>query len=182
MTQGLNLVDLAIAVLGAFFLLRALLRGFVREVLGLLGLVAAVLLSAAFYQPLGGFLERVAGMPGSYWYAVAFASILVVVFVAFTYLGLGLARLIHAGPFSLLDRLLGGAVGLAKGLLVCYLLLNLLLFLTPLATPEAVRNSTLAPHLVRYGRLLVDLIPGDLTRLMQEKSGLLPSPGAAPGK
>jgi membrane protein required for colicin V production len=168
-----NILDIALTVVTAFFLIRALMRGFIREVMGLAGVVVAILVSAASYRPLGDFLQHISGVEGDFWHAVAFGLVLAVIFGIFVYLGRGLARLIHAGPFSALDRLLGGMVGLAKGILICYLLLNIMLLMTPFAVPKSLKESYLAPHVIRSGRYIVDLVPDDLTRALQERGGLI---------
>jgi membrane protein required for colicin V production len=181
MAQTPNMLDLALLALLAYFLVRALVRGLVRELMGLVGVVAALVVSALFYHPVAEFLRRVSGEPAPWWDAVAFAAVLVAVFTLCLWVGSGLSRLIHAGPFSWLDRLLGAVVGLMKGVLVSYLLLNILLMAMPLAllsNPAAqsgnlVSRSWLAPHVIRAGRYLMDLVPKDLTRELQEKAGLI---------
>jgi membrane protein required for colicin V production len=95
--------------------------------------------------------------------------------VIFSYVGSTISRLVQQGPFTLIDRLLGGGAGLVKGILVTYLLINLLLLVTPFQVPTMLRDSAVAPHVVRAGRHLVDLVPFDLTRTLQERSGLLPA-------
>lgn len=182
MAQTPNMLDFALMALLAFFLVRALVRGLVRELMGLVGVVAALVASALFYHPVAEFLRRVSGEPAPWWDAVAFAAVLVGVFTLCLWVGAGLARLIQAGPFSWLDRLLGALVGLMKGVLVSYLLLNVLLMAMPLAmlsnpnnaqSGNLVSRSWLAPHVIRAGRYLMDLVPKDLTREMQEKAGLI---------
>ena len=181
MESGLNILDLALAALLAFFVIRGMVRGFVREIMGLLGLVAALFLGAACYQPLAGFLRRVSAVEAGWWDGVALALVLVLVFMVFIYMASSLARLIHAGPFSGLDRLLGAGAGLAKGVLVAYLLLNILLMVLPLALlgqPEGpqgnlVHRSVLTPRVMQSGRYLLDLLPSKWTHEMQAKAGLL---------
>ncbi len=183
MSPSPNMLDIALLALLAFFLIRALVRGLVREIMGLVGVAAAVVISALFFHPVAEFLRRVIGNPAPWWDAVAFTGVLVAVFTVCLWIGAGLARLIHAGPFSWLDRLLGAVVGLAKGVLISYLLLNILLMALPLAmlanpggqNGNIVSHSLLAPHVVRAGRYLMDLVPKDLTRDLQEKAGLLKS-------
>lgn len=178
-----NIVDIAFLALAVFFAVKAALRGFIREFIGLLGLVAAVLLGAMFYLPLSDFLEHLSGIDSGWWQAVSFGLIMLVIFLICTYLAVGLSKVIQAGPFSFLDRLLGIGTGLAKALLLSYLLLNLLILFTPLHTPPALKDSLLAPYVLRGGRYIMDLVPNDLTRVMQERSGILkqsqPSKGNA---
>ena len=192
MAGGLNILDLTLLALMGFFVVRALVRGFVREIMGLVGLVASLYLGAMTYHPLAEFLRRISAVPAGWWDAVAFALVVALVLGAFVYLGAGLARLVHAGPFSGLDRLLGAAAGAVKGLLFSYLLLNLLLMAMPLGLlgrpgsnhNSLVGGSLVAPYVVQGGRLLLDLVPNDWTRRLQERAGLAPpapQPPPAPG-
>ncbi|KIX11202.1 CvpA family protein [Dethiosulfatarculus sandiegensis] len=174
MEQIPNILDLGLAALMAFFGVKALVRGFIREVLGLIGLVAAILASAATYEYIAAFLQKLTGVEGQWWSAVAFGLSLAVVYFVFSYLGRGLSRLIHEGPFSMMDRLLGCATGVAKGLLASYLIINAMLLVTPFQAPGILQKSYIAPYVVQTGRALVDLIPMDITRTLQERSGLLP--------
>lgn len=189
MESSPNWLDLALLALLAFFALKALLRGFVREIMGLIGLAAGVVAAMAAYRPLGGFLRRVSALDAGWWEAAAFAILLLLVMGAFFWLGSGLARLMHAGPFNLLDRFAGAGVGLVKGVLVAYLLINLLLLVTPLAqlgNPDPDRDnplkqSVVAPRVIAAGRYLMDLLPANLTRDLQERAGLITPPAKPPG-
>jgi membrane protein required for colicin V production len=190
METGPNILDLALLALLGFFVVRGLVRGFVREIMGLIGAVAALFLGVAAYQPLSAFLRRVSAIPAGWWDGVAFALVLVLVFGVFVYLAASLARLIHAGPFSGLDRLLGCGMGAAKGVLIAYLLLNILLMVLPLAMlaqPDnahgnMVSRSLVAPRVIEAGRYLLDLLPPDWTRDMQARAGLVKPKATEPGK
>lgn len=170
---NLNILDIGFLVVLAFFLVRALMRGLVREVLGLAGILAAILCIAVFYGPLSRLMHQLSGQPGFLWDALAFILILVIVLVVFSYLGRVLSRLVHSGPFSFIDRLAGGAIGLLKAVLVCYLLLNLLLLAVPLQVPAVLKGSQLAPYVVKAGRAVISVVPEGLTERLQRKSGLL---------
>ncbi len=190
MESGPNILDVALLALLGFFAVRGLVRGFVREIMGLVGAVAALFLGVAAYQPLAAFLRRVSAIPAGWWDGVAFATVLVLVFGVFVYLAAGLARLIHAGPFSGLDRLLGAAVGAAKGVLISYLLLNILLMVLPLGllshpggeSGNLVSRSLVAPRVIHGGRYLLNLLPPDWTRDLQAKAGLVRPKAAEPSK
>ena len=174
MDTGPNILDLSLMAVLAFFLIRSLVHGFVREIMGLAGVVAAVAISTISFHPLGTIIRRLVGSNSLWWDVVAFVAVLLVVFVFFNSLGSVLSRYINAGPFSSLDRLAGGAVGLIKGILVSYLLLNLLL-LVPAFLPglgQTIRESYLAFRVLRAGSYLVELMPKDLTRDLREKARL----------
>ncbi len=172
-----NLLDLGLLIIMVFFLVKALMRGFVREFVGLAGAVAAIVAGATFYQRLGVLLERLSGVQAAWWPAVAFALILLVVFAVCLWIGSLLQRLILAGPLSGLDRLLGAGVGLVKGLLICYLLINLLLLVNPFGTMTPLRQSMVAPYVVSAGNFIKNLIPDNVLGRLQEKAGLItPNP------
>lgn len=182
-----NMLDLALLALLAFFALRGMVRGFVREIMGIAGVVAAIFLAVAAYRPLAAFLRRVSALDAGWWDGVALASLALLVFCLFLYLGSVLARVIHGGPFSGLDRLLGAAFGGIKGLLLAYLLLNILLMAMPMAMlaapgsaqPNLVSRSLAAPRIIQAGRYMLDLMPPNWTRELQERAGLLKSKAAS---
>lgn len=173
--QEPNILDLILMGILAFFVVRAVIRGFIREFMGLAGLVAAVAASSIFYQPTSQFLAELFGKPSRWWDAAAFALILALVFGVCSYLAKGLARIINQGPFSGLDRLAGAALGAAKGVLAAYLLLNIILLAMVInpSLQQSVAKSIAAPYVVRAGRCLMDLVPRDFTRDLQERAGLL---------
>jgi membrane protein required for colicin V production len=173
MQQTPNLLDLCLLIVMVFFLVKALMRGFVREVIGLVGAVAAIVTSVMFYEPLGRMLADLTAIKAAWWPAVAFALILLVVFSIFLYIGSMLHRLILSGPLSGLDRLLGAGVGLVKGLLICYLLINLLLLVNPFKTLEPLQKSMVSPYVVRAGNFIKDMIPENLLGNLQKKAGLI---------
>lgn len=186
-----NWLDLALLALLAFFCLKAIFRGFIREISSLAGMVAAVVAAVASYRQVGDFLRRVSAIEAGWWEAVAFAGVLLLVLAIFLWVGAGLSRLMHAGPLGVLDRLAGAVAGLAKGVLVAYLLVNLLLLVTPLAQlgnpdPDRInplKQSVVAPYVVQGGRYLLSLLPENLTQDLQQRAGLIkpaPSPSPAP--
>ncbi len=179
MDNAPNYIDIVLMAILAFFVVRALVRGFIRELVGLLGVVVAVVISAMTYVSLGSMMQSVTGIKGEWWPAIAFLLVLISIFVLFTYLGSMLSKLVQRGAFSFFDRVMGAAAGLVKGILVCYLLINMTLLFTPFQVPDMLKDSVVSPYLVQAGRYLVDLVPHDLTRQLQEKAGFLsPSKGS----
>ena len=173
MDSAPNYIDIALMAVMAFFTIRALVRGFIRELVGLVGVVVAVVISAMTYVSLGGMMQSVSGIKGDWWPVVAFILVLLSIFILFTYLGSMLSKLVKKGVFSNFDRFLGLGAGLIKGILVCYLLINIALLATPFQLPDMLRESVVSPYLVRAGRYLVDLVPHDLTRELQERAGFI---------
>jgi len=176
METGPNILDLSLMALLAFFLVRALMRGFVREVMGLAGVITAVVVSAMAYEPLGRFLAELADSKSAWWDVAAFGIILAIIFIFFTYLGLALSRLVNSGPFSSLDRLAGAGVGLIKGVLVCYILLHIVVLIIPFKLPRVLEGSFMTPYVLRAGEFVVSLVPDDLTSDLHKRIDRLKNP------
>ncbi len=182
METGPNILDLSLMVLLVFFLVRALMRGFVREVMGLAGVVTAVVVSAMAYEPLGHFLAELAGSKSVWWDVAAFGIILIIIFIFFTYLGLAISRLVNSGPFSGVDRLAGAAVGLIKGVLVCYILLHIVVIVIPFKMPRMLEGSFMTPYVLRAGEVVVDLVPDEFTMNLHKRIERLKNPDKPGGK
>lgn len=152
--KSLNAVD---GILGAVLLVSALvgwIRGFVFEVLSLLGWFAAWFV-AVFYSPQWA-AQLPIGAPGS---RLNLSASLVATFIATLIVWSLAARLVrlmlHATPLNGVDRLLGSGFGFLRGVIIG-LLVAALLPLTPWANSRMWRDSTIAGLL---DRALADIRP-----------------------
>jgi membrane protein required for colicin V production len=107
-------VDLALLAVVAVSVLVGLWRGFVFEIVSLLGWLVAFVLANTCAPFVGDLIpaDKLAG-PVRFW--IAYAAVFVLVLIMCTLLARVLRALISATPLSLLDRLLGGAFGVARG-------------------------------------------------------------------
>ena len=183
MSMDFSIIDIGLVIILGFFAIRAVLRGLLRELMGLLGVIIALLVSSLTYQTLADFLRRVSNLPDFWWEAVSFVAILVIVFAVLIEVGQWLSRLIQATPFSLMDRILGGVLGFAKGVLLSYILLCLLILIIPkesLQTPDSslsrgVAESRLTPAILTAGDQIMQFVPESLTKSFRDKTDLLDS-------
>ena len=141
-----NAVDWTIiSVLGLSILL-SLWRGFVREAISLAGWITAFVIANLFVGELAAVLEQwIANITGRYVaaYALLLAGTLV---VAAVLAKLG-AQIVKATGLSLLDRLLGTAFGLARGLIIILVAVYLLRHLAPPQNLLWLDQAQLMPHL-----------------------------------
>jgi membrane protein required for colicin V production len=135
----LGWVDLALLAVFGVSVLVGLWRGFVFEVVSLLGwLVAFVIANTAGpllaeHVPLGS-----ADSPLRLW--GAYLLVFVVVLLTCTLLARLLRALIAATPLSFVDRLLGGLFGVARGALIL-VVLGTLVMLSPYADSTTWKSS-----------------------------------------
>ena len=152
----MNWFDIVIlAVLGAF-ILKGLLRGLLKELCSLTGLVAGLYLALRFSPPLATEMAQAFHLPQQLCSIAAFALLFLATFAFFAVLGYLLSRFVKLVFLGGLNRVAGGLFGLVQG----GLLLALGLFalsLSPL--PQRVRpvfaGSQLAPPLVHLGAAVV---------------------------
>jgi len=118
-------LDLGIGILAFLFLIRGLLRGFVHEVAGLVGLFLGLFLAGRFYPQLTpqfvGIIENVR------WAAcLSYIAILVLTLVFVAICAVLFKRFMALTFTTWLDSLLGALVGFLKGAFVCAIVLALM--------------------------------------------------------
>jgi membrane protein required for colicin V production len=194
--EQFNILDWVILLVGAVFVVKALTKGLLRELGSLLGLLLATIGGFTFYQPVAGFLRRVVGITDFWWEAAAFILCFILVYLGIVFISTRISRVLHRSPLSFFDRILGACLGFIKGVLLCYLLINILLMAQPLAnfayrsegllSCDLVSKSYLAPAVTRCGHFMLGFIPDNFIESLQEKAGLLqerigddPPPGSS---
>ena len=142
----MTLFDIIVAIVLGLCCIYSLLKGAVREIFSLLGYLASYILAINFQSSLAETLKEVVTQPIAA-QIVGFITIFLGVKFAFTLLGRLILRFVGSGSvLPLFDRILGGMLGLAKGLVI------LVVIMFPLSLFEdtykkATQGSVLAPHM-----------------------------------
>jgi len=153
--------DYAVLAVMGLSLLWALLRGFVRELVSMIGWVAAFVLSIMFTQALAVMLPESLGPLLSS--LLAFVAIFIGVWVISGLVGLVLSKLVRAVGLGWGDRFLGGLLGLVRGAVIV-LLAVMLGGLTPLPHEAFWRNAMFAAPLETAVVALKPLLPDELAQ------------------
>jgi membrane protein required for colicin V production len=163
--MGLGLTQFDLIVLGLLAVsgIVGFMRGAVREIAALVALVAAAAL-AIFGLPLSAPIVREVIKPG--WLGTAAALILVFLatYILLRLLGGALAKRVHgADVLGALDRSVGLAIGLGRGLVVLGALFLMFNAATPTdLRPKWITEATTWPLASNMGRLLQALAPQGL--------------------
>lgn len=91
-----------------------LVKGLVKQVASLAGLVCGLLVGRAFYMPVGGFFVKIFKLSVEASHITAFILILILVPLIFSLVGWLLSKLLSAISLGWINRLLGGLVGVLK--------------------------------------------------------------------
>lgn len=162
-------IDIVLAGVLALSVVVGLFRGFVFEVLSLLGWFVAYFAASWFASELAPHLP--VGTPGSSInHAAAFAAIFVGVLVLWAIASRVLRFLIHATPLSAIDRILGGVFGLLRGLVLLLVAVTVIGF-TPLKKSPAWQASLGAQWLQVALDALRPVLPPQLLQLQPARAG-----------
>lgn len=156
----------------------AFLRGFVRVVMSLVALVAAILAAIHLSPSVANMLPVLSDNPVTR-YLAAFALIFIVVVLVGGLLGWLLSRAIRAIGLGFVDRLLGAIFGVARGVLIVVIGV-LLAGLTTLPRQDWWQNAFLAAPLVTAALSLRPWLPQAMAqRLDYGAGGAKPKPAKA---
>ncbi|MBR6030541.1 MAG: CvpA family protein [Bacteroidaceae bacterium] len=111
-------MDILLLILLAVGFVTGLISGAVRQVISLVAFVIGFVIACLYYQPLGEMLSRAVPMP-TFCQVVAFLLLWIIVPIAARILGTFLTSLLDGLiALGMLNRLLGGILGVAKYALV----------------------------------------------------------------
>ena len=173
---GFGPIDWALLLVVAFSAITAFMRGLIRSVVSLVGVVLGIVLAAWYTPALGMWLVRwVHGILLAD--SVAFMSILAVTYVLANLLGRALRSASQAVGLGFFDRLGGAAFGVARAVVV---LAAILLPLQPiLPRLPYTRHSVLLPYLRSAAVGVSFVVPQDFgNRLAAEVRRMSPSAAA----
>ncbi len=157
-------MDIVILVILLITLIIGLIKGFVRQVIGLAAVVAGLLLAAKYYLPVSQIVNRLVATEK--WSGlIAFLVIFLAVLVAGWLISFLVSKLIR-GPLKFIDHLIGGALGLLKGILICGVIVFALLAFP--VDKKALLESRLAPYCYWMTKGIIHLIPQELKEKFRE--------------
>lgn len=153
----MNFFDYILIGLVGLSVVLSLWRGFVREIISLIGLVAAFFAASRASGYAGDFLGEwitngtVADIAG---FALVFVLIMLIVGIT----GAIIRKLVDMADLTATDRTLGVVFGAARGILL--IALAFLIF-TSYAKPDYkwMKNSMLTPYAIKMGDMLGSVIP-----------------------
>lgn len=167
----LSLVLLAFIGLMAVTGLR---KGLVRQVLGLVGLVASVLLALQYYDVASDYILRYFAVPEGVATILGFAAVCLGVAAIISILGWIWGRLVKYSPVSILDSLGGALLGFAKGALLAMILLFVIYALPFEGARQTIDSSSIARELMSLSpvifKSLEDVFPGGIPYLTNPDS------------
>lgn len=151
----MNVVDIAILVVLALFLIKGLVRGLLKEICSLFGLFGGLALALRFHPYLAEGLLKKFSLPPQLCVVIAFAALFLLTVLFFTLIGFVLSRFVKLLFLGGFNRVSGGLFGLIQGAVMLVLVLfGLSRSPLPDSAQDFLRQSRLAPPLVDMGETL----------------------------
>ena len=155
----MNLLDILILSTVLFFIIKGLIRGFIREIASLAGVVLGIILAARYQYELTEVTKEFLN-PSPYLPLISFIVIFICVVVGCNLLGWLIRMVLKKAPLGWVDRLLGLCFALVKGVVITYLVIVVLTFFLPSGTPLIAR-SKVCPWIVVSYQTMAGLISPD---------------------
>lgn len=153
-----NWLDIVLLVILLITLILGLIKGLVRQLVGILAVLAGLILGMLYYR-----LVATAFRPLVTTDTLAHLLGFLTIFLIFLLAGWLFSRLFakaERGSIKFVNHLLGGVIGLVKGVLICGILVFALLVFP--VNLQALQRSMVAPFCVKATKAAVDLIPQEL--------------------
>jgi membrane protein required for colicin V production len=161
----MNWLDVLLIAILVISVARSFTKGLAREVIGLISAVAALFCGAWFYRMAAEWVRPWAGSRETAnlcGFLLIFAGVIVVGFTLSWIVG----KMMKAVGLSWLDRLLGAAFGMVRGLVVCLAIVTATVAFAPVADakspPPSVTGSTVAPYVIDAAHMLTLAAPKEL--------------------
>ena len=151
--------DWVLAAIVVYSTVLAFVRGIVRELFALGGLIGGVLLAAWNYQHVAAALGRWISTP-ELADTVAFVVILAIVAIAATLIGKSIHNTAHAIGLGFFDRLFGAGFGFLRGCLIGVVILLAVAAFYPQSTWT--KNSRLSSYFLTGAHAVSFVVPSEL--------------------
>src|SRR5262245_38052676 len=157
--MNLSLLDFLIIAIVVYSVAISWFKGFIREILGLITVVAGVLLAAWFHRPVGALFKDVVRTENIALFFGFSLIFLVTLIIGFLIIWL-VTRFMKFAKLQWADRLLGAAFGFIRGWMICA---AILLALTAFEIQtERLKNSELVPYFLPGSRVIAMLTPYEI--------------------
>lgn len=164
----MNLLDLIIAVIILFCLIRGTFRGMVKEVSSIIGVLGGFYAGFTFYPQVSDFFNQWIHNP-NYLDTISFLILFFGVFFIIAILGVVLKYLLNIAFLGWIDRIGGAALGSMKGVLIISSLLVAFTAFLPKGS-NFIKESKLAPYSTLLSERMALLVSQEMKHKYAEKS------------
>ncbi len=159
-----NWLDIVLFIVIGVTLVFGIIKGLVRQIIGILAVIVGLILALVYYPYIAYLFGRVISSQ-----VLSHFLGFILIFLAILCLGGIISWLVSKmikGPLKFMNHLLGGGLGLIKGILICGVFVFALLIFP--VNVKALENSFVAPYCLKMTKVVVGLIPQELKESFKE--------------
>ncbi|MBN1826262.1 MAG: CvpA family protein [Candidatus Eisenbacteria bacterium] len=156
--------DLVIGAVLLVLFLRGLFRGLVKELFALAAILAGWLVATRYHLAVGSLVGVRSDGEALLARAILFALVFLVTAVLVRLIGHAVHKVLSDSPLGWLNRLLGGAVGVAFGVILIGVILLVIVTYLP-AGGRVLEGSSLVGPITRVTRVLAKTLPDEASEL-----------------
>ena len=162
--MSLNWMDIILIVILVVTFILGLIKGLLRQVVGILAVIIGLILAITFYSYVSALYHQII----SHKVVCHFLGFLTIFFgiLALGWLFSYLLSKLVKGPLKFMDHVLGGGLGIIKGILICGVVVFALLVFP--IDKKALKESVLSPYCLKITKAAVSLIPRELKDRFKE--------------
>lgn len=166
--ENVSLLDLVSISLILFLGIKGILRGFVKEVFGLIGIIGGIFIASKYAQAAGEYVDAsfLSLQNKASVYLIGFIVVLILFWAIATFIGMLLGKLVNSSGLGIVDKILGFIVGGAKIFLIfsviIYVLSSIGIFKSSLNS--IFEGSMMYPIFKDVGSKIVQLDPSQLNQ------------------
>lgn len=153
-----NLFDVILIVIIAVAVIIGVIKGLVRQTIGIAAVILGVILAMRFFEPAAGVIGSVIRNK-TLSKLLGFLAVFLGVIIIGGLVAWMVSKLMK-GPFKFVNHVLGAALGLVEGILICGVIV-LAQMLFPI-DKTYLYHSQLAPYCARMVKIVYRLVPQDL--------------------
>ena len=179
----MNGLDIALTVVLLFFFLRGIFRGFIKEIIGVIGLAAGFYLASKYYPAMAEHVKPLV-QNLAYRQAIGFQVVFLASFFIISLIGVLIDKLIKLTISQFSNGIFGAVIGLTKGVVLCAVVL---MATTAFIRPDAAlfKTSIAWPYMKGLTEAIREMAPEDLReatmrkleKLPQDLQPVIPGPG-----
>ncbi len=160
----MNWIDVILVSILVLTSILGVVKGLVKQAFGLLAVIIGLILALGFYSQVSRlFLRFISNEVLAHF--LGFLTIFLLVLCLGWISSYSLSKFIK-GPLKLLNNILGGGLGLLKGILICGVVVFALLVFP--VSKKALKESVLSPVCLQMTKAVISLIPRELKERFKE--------------
>lgn len=164
--QSIGILDIVFIAILVISILVGLIRGAIREVLSLVGLAIAIYLALSFSETLSKDYVSKFFEDAKVSYIISFILIIVAAIFAIALFNLFLSQLLKASGLSFINRLLGMAFGVIRGVLICSIITLAMNFIPGIANKSWWKASATAPIFHSIANQMIAYLPKEINNYL----------------